>query len=266
MGETCSLEEAGFEIGVSPNHVLKIIIDHPGIFSGVDTRANPSGIQVPVSALQAFKRLYENGLSLADIADRLGVSAKRIQKVRQAPGVRLLERSFCCQQTCPVSGRPRARRKFPGEDAEKFIEYCETRGIFKVLQSSAEIRTFTYTALEKAAVVSASRAFRYKDAVRDGLNPQAYRSSDIAPGEYMGKLVFKVWGGRSRIQCFFVLENDDLIRLTAFRPHATPWRGYTPRDGRVDFSGTGIEGGRYRITTGLTRQGAVSFLSAGEIG
>jgi hypothetical protein len=98
--------------------------------------------------------------------------------------------------------------------------------------------------------------------VQDGLNPQKYKYSDIAPREYIGKLVFKIWGRKSIIQCFFVLENNELIRLTAFRPHATPWRGYTPQDGKVDFSEAGIEGTRYKITTGLTKRGIVSFVSA----
>ena len=97
------------------------------------------------------------------------------------------------------------------------------------------------------------------------VNPQKYKSSDVAPGEYIGKLVFKVWGGINIIQCFFVLKNNEFIRLSAFRPHATPWRGYTPRDGKVDFSKARIEGKRYKITTGLTERGVVSFLSARAI-
>lgn len=105
-----------------------------------------------------------------------------------------------------------------------------------------KVKAFTYATLKKEDIICASEAYRFKDAAQDGLNPQKYKSSDIAPGEYIGKLVFKVWGRRSIIQCFFVLENDEFIRLTAFRPHATPWRGYTPRDGKMDFSETSIEG------------------------
>ncbi len=265
MKETCSLEDAALVIGVGPNQVLQIIDNHPDIFSVVDTRANTPNISVSVSSLQAFKSLYKDAYSFIEIANRLGVSIKRIQKVKSTPGTSLLERSFCFQQTCPKSGRPSIQRNFPKEDAEEFIEYCETRSIFKFMQPSLKVKAFTYATLKKEDIICASKAYRFKDAAQDGLNPQKYKASDIAPGEYIGKLVFKVWGRRSIIQCFFVLENDEFIRLTAFRPHATPWRGYTPRDGKVDFSEASIEGTRYKVTTGLTERGVVSFLSARAI-
>lgn len=265
MKKTCSLEDAALEIGVGPNQILKIMDNHPDIFSGVETSAITPNISVSVSSLQAFRNLYKDAYSFIEIANRLGVSIKRVQKVQSTPGTRFLERSFCSQQTCPKSGRPSVQRNFPREDAEEFIEYCETRAIFKFMQPSVKVKAFTYATLEKEDIICASKAYRFKDATQDGLNPQKYKSSDIAPGEYIGKLVFKVWGKKSIIQCFFVLENDDFIRLTAFRPHATPWRGYTPRDGKVDFSEVGIEGTRYKITTDSTERGVVSFLSARAI-
>ncbi len=265
MKETCSLEDAAVVIGVGPNQVFKIIDNHPDIFSVVETKANTQNISVSVSSLQAFKSLYKDAYSFTEIANRLGVSIKRIQKVKSTPGTNFLERSFCSQQTCPKSGRPSIKRNFPKEDAEEFIEYCETRSIFKIMQPSVKVKAFTYATLKKEDIICASKAYRFKDAAQDGLNPQRYKSSDIAPGEYIGKLVFKVWGRKSIIQCFFVLENNEFIRLTAFRPHATPWRGYTPRDGKVDFSEAGIEGTQYKITTGLTERGVVSFLSARAI-
>jgi hypothetical protein len=262
MKETCSLEDAALVIGVGPNQVLKIIDNHPDIFSVVDTRAS---INVSVSSLQAFKSLYKDAYSFIEIANRLGVSKKRIQKVKSTPGTRFLERSFCSQKTCPKSGRPSVQRNFPRVDAEEFIEYCEARSIFEFMQASVKIKSFTYATLKKEDIICASKAYRFKDAAQDGFNPQKYKSSDIVPGEYIGKLVFKVWGGITIIQCFFVLKNNEFIRLSAFRPHATPWRGYTPRDGKVDFSEASIEGTRYKITTGLTERGVVSFLSAREI-
>ncbi len=265
MEDTCSLEDAALVIGVGPNQVLKIIDNHPDIFSGVDTRVNTLNINVSVSSLQAFKRLYKDAYSFVEIANRLGVSIKRIQKVKSTPDTCFLERSFCSQQICPKSGRPSIQRNFPREDAEEFIEYCETRSIFKFMQPSVKVNGFTYATLKKEDIICASKAYRFKDAVQDGLNPKKYKSSDIAPGEYVGKLVFKVWGSKFVIQCFFVLEDDQFIRLTASRPHATPWRGYTPRDGQVDFSQAGIEGTKYKITTGLTERGVVSFLSARAI-
>ncbi len=265
MKESCSLEDAALEIGVGPNQVLQLMDTHPEIFSGVETRENMPTICVSVSSLQAFKNLYKDAYSFIEIANRLGVSIKRIQKVKSTPGTHFLERSFCSQQTCPKSGRPSIRRNFPRKDAEEFIKYCETRSIFKFMQPSVQVKAFTYATLEKEDIICASKAYQFKDAAQDGLNPQKYKSSEIAPGEYIGKLVFKVWGKKSVIQCFFVLENNEFIRLTAFRPYATPWRGYTPRDGKVDFSEAGIEGTRYKITTGLTERGIVSFLSAGVI-
>ena len=265
MQESCSLTDAAREIGVGPNQVLKIIEAHPEIFSGVDTGANLPDVSVSVASLQAFKSLYEDAYSFADIARRLGVSVKRIQKVKNTPGERFLARSFCAQQRCPESGRPRARRRFPKADAEAFIQYCEDRSIFKLMRSGVKIMAFTYATLNRDEILCASKAYRFKDAVTDGLDPQRYRSSDIEPGEYTGKLVFKVWGRRGIIQCFFVLETDEFIRLSVFRPHATPWRGYTPRDGRFDFSEPGIEGTRFKIKTGVTDRGGVSFLSATKL-
>ena len=262
MDETCSLEDAARVMGIGPIQALQIIDDHPDIFSDVDTHVNTSNVRVSVSSLQAFKRLYEDACSFKEIANRLGVSIKRIQKVKETPGTGFLERSFCSQQTCPESGKLMIQRKFPKKDAEEFIEYCETRSIFKFMQPSAKERTFTYAGLKKEDIICGSKAYRFKDAVEDGLNPQKYKYSDIAPGEYIGKLVFKIWGRTSTIHCCFILENDEFIRLTAFRPRATPWRGYTPQDGKVDFSEAGIEGTKYKITTGLTKRGLVSFLSA----
>ncbi|MCG8684801.1 MAG: hypothetical protein MI892_08000 [Desulfobacterales bacterium] len=263
MKKTCSLEDAAFEIGVGPNQVLEIIDTHPEIFCGVDTKANTPNISVSVSSLEAFKALYKDAYSFIEIANRLGVSINRIQRVKSStPDTNLLSRSFCCQQTCPKSGRPSAKRVFPKEDAEAFIEFCETRSIFKMMQPSLAAKEFTYATLKKEEFICASKAYRFKDAMQDGLNPSNYKSTNIAPGEYIGKLVFKVWGRKSAIQCFFVLSTDEFIRLTVFRPHATPWRGYTPKDGRVDFSKPGIEGTQYKITTGLTKRGVVSFLSA----
>nr|WP_319491102.1 hypothetical protein [uncultured Desulfobacter sp.] len=262
MNETCSLEEAALVIGVGSIQVLQIIDTHADIFSEVDTSASMPNINVPVSSLQAFESLYTDAYSFSEIANRLGVSIKRIQKITSTPGTNFLGRSFCAQQTCPESGKLLIQRKFPKKDAEEFIEYCETRSIFKFMQPRVGEKTFTYAALKKEDVICGSKAYRFKDAVEDGLNPQKYKYSDIAPMEYIGKLVFKIWGRTSSIHCFFILETNELIRLTAFRPRATPWRGYTPQDGKVDFSEPGIEGTRYRITTGLTKREIVSFVSA----
>ena len=193
MQETCSLEDAALVIGVCPNQVLKIIDTHPDVFSLVDTRVNTPNISVSVSSLQAFKSLYKDAYSFIEIANRLGVSIKRIQKVKSTPGTRFLERSFCSQQTCLKSGRPSIQRNFHREDAEEFIEYCEARSIFKFMQPSVKVNAFTYATLKKEDIIFASQAYRFKDAAQDGLNTQKY-TSDIAPGEYIGKLVFKVWG------------------------------------------------------------------------
>ena len=256
------MEDAALVIGVGPIQVLQIIDDHADIFCEVDTNASTQNVSVSVSSIQAFKNLYEDAYSFREIANRLGVSIKRIQKIKKTPGTRFLERSFCSQHTCPVSGKLLIQRKFPKKDAEEFIAYCETRSIFKFMQPSVKEKAFTYATLKKEEVICGSKAYRFKDAVEDGFNPQKFKYSDIAPGEYIGKLVFKIWGRTSTIHCFFVLENDELIRLTAFRPRTTPWRGYTPQDGKLDFSEAGIEGTRYKITTGLTKRELVSFVSA----
>ncbi|GEM_PF-1384127 len=260
--DTCSLEAAAQKIGVGSHKFLEIMNTHPDIFKGVDTTQSPGRINVSLSCLDAFEALYEDACPFSEIVGRLGVSVDRIQKVTAGTGPRFLSRSFSFQETCPTSGRPIVQRRFPRKDAEDFIEYCQTRGIFKFLEPSVRVTLFTYATMKKEELVSASKAYRYKDAVEDGFHPQRYKSSGIAPGTYVGKLAFKVWGGRSAIQCFFVLENDDCICLSAFRPHATPWRGFTPKDGRTDFSKPGIECTCYKLSTGITQSGGVSFLSA----
>ena len=260
--DTCSLKTAAHRIGVGTHQLLEIIHTHPDIFVGVNTQSHPGSISVSLSCLNAFESLYEDACPFSEIVSRLGVSIKRIQKVTATPGTRFLSRSVSFQKICPTSGRPSVQRRFPREDAEAFIEYCQTRGIFKFLEPGIRVKEFTYTTMEKDNLVSAAKAFRYTDAVADGFQPQKHRSSGIDPGTYVGKLAFKVWGGRSMIQCFFVLENEDLICLKAFRPYATPWRGYTPKDGRTDFSRPGIECTSYELVTGLAQSGGVSFLSA----
>ena len=161
MKETCSLEDAALEIGVSPHQVLKIMDTHPDIFSGADTRANTPNISVSVSALQSFKRLYKDAYSFNEIATRLGVSIERIQKVQSTPGSCFLERSFCSRQTCPQSGRPSIQRNFPKKDAEAFIEYCETGSIFKFMQPGVRVSPFTYATLKKENIICASKAYRF---------------------------------------------------------------------------------------------------------
>ena len=172
MKETCSLEDAALVIGVGSNQVLKIIDTHPDIFSVLDTRANTPNISVSVSSLQSFKSLYKNAYSFNEIANRLGVSIERIQKVKSTPGTRFLERSFCSQQTCPKSGRPSIQRNFPKQDAEEFIEYCETGSIFKFMEPSVRVKTFTYATLKKENIICASKAYRFKDAAQDGKSPK----------------------------------------------------------------------------------------------
>ena len=65
------------------------------------------------------------------------------------------------------------------KDAEAFIEFCETRSIFKMMQPSVKVKAFTYDTLDREEVICGSKAYRFKDAVQDGLNPQKYKYSDI---------------------------------------------------------------------------------------
>jgi hypothetical protein len=92
--------------------------------------------------------------------------------------------------------------------------------------------------------------------------------SDCKPtpdGAWKGKLVFKSWGKKTNLHCFFKnLDTQEQHCISAFRSRNGS-RTYAAKDGFVDFSESGIEGRIYKIQTGVNSKGNTSWLSAIEM-
>lgn len=95
------------------------------------------------------------------------------------------------------------------------------------------------------------RAYSYKSAVENGLNPRTYKVPD-EPMDAKAILEFKGYFRNIADGGKFVLYAYD-------NAHD---RRYTPRDGVIDFSEAGIENGLYRIVTRKTRTGKTTWQSA----
>lgn len=84
----------------------------------------------------------------------------------------------------------------------------------------------------------------------------------VPVGKWSGRLVFKSWGKSVNLHCFF--EHADTLELhaiSAFRVRGGG-RRYTPKDGAIDFSEPGIEGGLYTLDVALNGKGNPAWLSA----
>lgn len=106
------------------------------------------------------------------------------------------------------------------------------------------------------------RAFSYSQAVENELEPREYESLvDAEPMSIEALLDFKVWGKTPCLSCYFRdIRTGRKFRLTAFNNARD--RRYTPRDGNIDFSEPGIEGGLYLVVTVKTRNGKSAWQSA----
>ena len=104
------------------------------------------------------------------------------------------------------------------------------------------------------------RAYSYKRAVENGLNPRTYKVPD-EPMDAEAILEFKVWGKSPCLGCYFrnIADGGKFVLYAYDNAHN---RRYTPRDGVIDFSEAGIENGRYRIVTRKTRTGKTTWQSA----
>ena len=85
------------------------------------------------------------------------------------------------------------------------------------------------------------RAFSFRGAIDDGLEPREYRSMlHEEPMEVEALLDFKIWGKSPCLTCYFRnIRTGEKFCLTAFDNNRST--RYTPRDNEIDFSEQGIE-------------------------
>ncbi len=93
-----------------------------------------------------------------------------------------------------------------------------------------------------------TRAIDYYDAVDWGLEPESY-TRDIPIGVHNLKLMFKTWGKKNSLNCFFKdINTNKKYRITVFSSYKIPYQ-YKARDNNIDFSESGNLGNIYQITT-----------------
>ena len=106
------------------------------------------------------------------------------------------------------------------------------------------------------------RAFSFRGAIDDGLEPREYRSMlHEEPMEAEAVLDFKIWGKSPCLTCYFRnIRTGEKFCLTAFDNKRST--RYTPRDNDIDFSEPGIEHGLYHVRTVKTKKGTSAWATA----
>ena len=106
------------------------------------------------------------------------------------------------------------------------------------------------------------RAFSFRGAIDDGLEPREYRSMlHEEPMEAEAVLDFKIWGKSPCLTCYFRnIRTGEKFCLTAFDNKRST--RYTPRDNEIDFSEPGIEHGLYHVRTVKTKKGTSAWATA----
>ena len=106
------------------------------------------------------------------------------------------------------------------------------------------------------------RAFSFRGAIDDGLEPREYRSMlHEEPMEAEALLDFKIWGKSPCLTCYFRnIRTGEKFCLTAFDNKRAS--RYTPRDNEIDFSEPGIEHGLYHVRTVKTKKGTSAWATA----
>lgn len=106
------------------------------------------------------------------------------------------------------------------------------------------------------------RAFSFRGAIDDGLEPREYRSMlHEEPMEVEALLDFKIWGKSPCLTCYFRnIRTGEKFCLTAFDNNRST--RYTPRDNEIDFSEPGIEHGLYLVRTVNTKKGTSAWATA----
>ncbi|HDR1123616.1 hypothetical protein ACFHYN_00050 [Pasteurella multocida] len=99
---------------------------------------------------------------------------------------------------------------------------------------------------EESVDVGDVRAIEYEEAVDWGLEPESYKRN-IPIGSHTVKLIFKTWGKKCALNCFFKdIQTEDKYRITLFTSAKDPYR-YTAKDNFIDFSESGNLENIYQI-------------------
>lgn len=110
------------------------------------------------------------------------------------------------------------------------------------------------------------RAWSYKGAVDAGFEPQSYSWKDVPTGTWAARLDFKAWSDKTSTGClgcyFTSLIDGCRYQLSAFRPHRSTARRYSPADDGIDFSQPGLDGQTFLLEVGKTANGKTKWLSA----
>ena len=106
------------------------------------------------------------------------------------------------------------------------------------------------------------RAFSFRGAIDDGLEPREYRSMlHEEPMEVEALLDFKIWGKSPCLTCYFRnIRTGEKFCLTAFDNKRST--RYTPLDNEIDVSEQGIEHGLYLVRTVKTKKGTAAWATA----
>ena len=105
------------------------------------------------------------------------------------------------------------------------------------------------------------RVIDYEEAVDWGLEPESYKRN-IPVGFHTVKLIFKTWGKKCALNCFFKdIKTEKKYRITLFTSPKNPY-SYTARDNLIDFSESGNLENIYQIEVKHSPKGYPIMLSA----
>ncbi|MEB3502607.1 hypothetical protein ROV62_01400 [Pasteurella multocida] len=114
---------------------------------------------------------------------------------------------------------------------------------------------------EEGVDVGDVRAIEYKEAVDWGLEPESY-SRTVPVGWHIVKLIFKTWGKKCALNCFFKdIQTEEKYRITLFTSAKDPYR-YTAKDNLIDFSKSGNLENIYQIEVKHSPKGYPIIISA----
>ncbi|HEA3286501.1 TPA: hypothetical protein RVS77_000059 [Pasteurella multocida] len=114
---------------------------------------------------------------------------------------------------------------------------------------------------EEGVDIGNVRAIDYEEAVDWGLEPESYKRN-IPIGSHTVKLIFKTWGKKRALNCFFKdTKTEEKYRITLFTSAKNPYL-YTARDNLIDFSESGNLENIYQIEVKNNMKGYVIILSA----
>ncbi|HDR1497416.1 TPA: hypothetical protein QB439_001906 [Pasteurella multocida] len=114
---------------------------------------------------------------------------------------------------------------------------------------------------EECVDVGDVRAIDYQEAVDWGLEPESY-NRNIPLGSHTVKLIFKTWGKKCALNCFFKdTQTEKKYRITLFTSAKNPYR-YMAMDNLIDFSKSDNLENIYQIEVKYSQKGYPIMLSA----